>query len=61
MRDLKINNWAADLAEIETLSSKHGGVKYVLCVRDIFTKLAWVKSLKDQKATTALHGFHGIK
>ena len=34
----KVNIWAADLAEMESLSSKNKNVKYLLCVIDIFTK-----------------------
>ena len=32
------NIWAADLAEMESLSSKNKNVKYLLCVIDIFTR-----------------------
>ena len=38
----KVNIWAADLAEMESLSSKNKNVKYLLCVIDDFTKYAWV-------------------
>ena len=41
---------AADLAEVRSLSSKNPGVKYLLCVIEIFIKYAWVKPLKDKKA-----------
>ena len=40
-----------------SLSSKNGGVKYSLCVLDVFTKYAWVKPLKEKKAKTVLNGF----
>ena len=43
------NTWAADIAEIESLSSKNKNVKYLLCIIDVFTKYAWVKPLKDKK------------
>ena len=43
----KDNIWAADLAEMGSLSSKNQGVKYLLCVVDVFTKYIWVKPLKD--------------
>ena len=45
----KNNIQEADLAEMESLSSKNKNVKYLLCVIDIFTEYAWVKSLKDKK------------
>ena len=50
MRGLKIIFFAADLAEMESLSSKNFGVKYLLCVIDVFAKQAWVKPLVDEKA-----------
>ena len=39
------------------LSSFNCGIKYLLCVIDVFTKNAWVKPSKDKKAKTALYGF----
>ena len=53
----KDNIWAADLAEMESLSSKNKNVKYLLCVLDVFTKYAWVKPLKDKKGVTVLNDF----
>ena len=44
----KDNLWVADLAEMESLSSKNKNGKYLLCVIDIFTKYARVKLLKDK-------------
>ena len=44
----KGNIWAADLAEIGSLSFKNKIVKYLLCVIDAFTKYAWVKPLKNK-------------
>ena len=41
----KDNIWAADLAEMGSLSSKNKNVKYLACVVDFFTKYAWVKPL----------------
>ena len=40
-----------------SLCSKNRGVKYFMCVINVFTKYAWVKPLKDEKAKTVLHGF----
>ena len=44
----KENICAADLAEMESLSSKNENVKYLLRVVDVFTINAWVKSLKKK-------------
>ena len=45
----KDNIWAADLAEMESLSPKNKNVKYLLCMIDVFTKYVSVKSLKGKK------------
>ena len=42
----KDNIWAADLAEIDSLSANNKSFKYSLCVIDVFTRYAWVKPLK---------------
>ena len=47
--------WAADLAEMGSLSSKNKNGKYLLCVIDVFTKYASVKPLKDKKGKTVLN------
>ena len=53
----KDNIWAANLAEMGSLSSKNKNVKYLLCVIDVFTKYAWVKPLKDKKGRIVLKAF----
>ena len=40
-----------------SLSSKNKNVKSLLCVIDVFTKHAWVKTLKDKKGKTVLNAF----
>ena len=40
--------WAADLTQIESLGSSNSDVNCLLCVIGVFTKYAWVKSLKDK-------------
>ena len=47
---IKDNIWVADLVEMRSLSYKKRGVRYLLCVVDVFTKYAWVKPLKGKKA-----------
>ena len=56
----KDNIWPADLAEMDSLSSKNKNVKYLLCVIHAFTKNAWVKPLQDKKGKTVLHAFMEI-
>ena len=59
MWDLKIkgNIWAADLVEIQSLSSKNKNVKYLLCAVDVFSKYTWVKPLNDKKGKRVLNAF----
>ena len=42
---------------MKSISSKNRGVKYSLCVTDVFTKYAWVKPFNDKKASTFPNGF----
>ena len=46
----KDNIWAADLAEMESLSSNNKNVEYLLCMIDLFNKYTWVKFLKDKQS-----------
>ena len=40
--------WAADLAEVQSLSKYNKGFRFLLCVIDIFSKYAWVVPLKGK-------------
>ena len=51
------NIWVTDLTEMGLLSYKNWGIRYLLCVVDVFTKYAWVKPLKDKKTKIILNGF----
>ena len=52
----KDNIWAADLAKIESLSSKNKNVEYLFVI-DFFTKYARFKPMKDKKGKTVLDAF----
>ena len=41
--------WGADLADVQLLSKYNKGIRFLLCVIDIFCKYAWVVPLKDKK------------
>ena len=45
----KDNIWGVDLADMESLSRKNKGIKYVSCAIDLFSKYAFVIPLKDKK------------
>ena len=44
----KGNIWRADLADMQLISKLNKGFRFLLCVIDIFSKYAWVVSLKDK-------------
>ena len=45
----KDNIWGVDLADMKLLSKCNRGIKYLLCIIDIFSKYAFVVPLKDKK------------
>ena len=45
----KDNIWGVDLADMQSLSKYSKGIKYLLCVIDLFSKYAWVVPIKDKK------------
>ena len=51
------NIWGADLAEMPLLSKLNKGFRFLLCVIDIFSKHAWVISLKDKKGISIVNAF----
>ena len=55
----KDNIWGVDLANMQ-LSKFNKGVKYLLCVIDLFSKYAWVIPIKDKKATGIVNAFKKI-
>ena len=49
---LKGNIWNTDLANMHLISKSNKGFVFLLCGIDIFSKYAWVVSLKDKKSIT---------
>ena len=49
-----------DLADMQSLSRKIKGIKYLLCVIDLFSKYAFVVPLKDKKETSIVYAFDKI-
>ena len=56
----KDNIWSADLADMQLLSKYNKGIRFLLCVIDIFSKYAWVVPLKDKKAISIVKAFQSI-
>ena len=51
------NIWSVDLADIQLISIYNKGIRYFLCVIDLFSKYAWVVPLKDKKGITIVNAF----
>ena len=56
----KDNIWGADLADMQLLSRYNKGIRFLLCVIDIFSKYAWVVPLKDKKGASIVTAFQSI-
>ena len=56
----KDNIWGADLADMQLLSRYNTGIRFLLCLIDIFSKYAWVVPLKDKKGVSIVTAFQGI-
>ena len=56
----KDNIWGVDLAEMQSLSRKNKGIKYLVCVIDLYSKYAFVIPLKDKKVISILNAFDKI-
>ena len=52
--------WGADLADMQLISKFKKGFRFLLCVIDIYSKYAWVISLKDKKGITITNAFEKI-
>ena len=56
----KDNIWGVDLADMQSLSRRNKGIKYLLCVIDLYSKYAFVIPLKDKKGISILNAFDKI-
>ena len=56
----KDNIWGLDLADMQSLSKKTEGIKYLLCAIDLHSKYAFVIPLKDKKGISITNGFNKI-
>ena len=50
----KDNIWGDDLADMQLISKFDKGLRFLLCVIDIFRKYAWVVPLKEKKVLQLL-------
>ena len=56
----KDNIWGVDLADMQSLSKKNKGIKYLLCDIDLYTKYAFVIPLKVKKEISIVNAFNKI-
>ena len=56
----KDNIWGVNLADMQSLSRKNKGVKYLLCTIDLYSKYAFVIPLKDKKGISIVNAFNKI-
>ena len=54
------NIWGVDLADKQSISKYNKGIKYLLCVIDLFSKYVWVIPIKDKKGTSIVNAFKRI-
>ena len=56
----KDNIWGVDLADMQSLSRKNKGIKYLLCAIDLYSKYAFVIPLKDKKGISIVNAFNKV-
>ena len=56
----KDNIWGVDLADMQSLSRKNKGIKYLLCAIDLYSTYAFVIPLKDKKGISIVNAFNKI-
>ena len=54
------NIWGADLADMQLISKFNKGIRFLLCVINIFSKYAWVIPSKDKKGITITNAFQKL-
>ena len=57
---IKDNIWGVDLADMQSLSRKNKGIKYLLCAIDLYSKYAFVIPLENKKGISVTKGFNKI-
>ena len=53
----KDNIWGVDLADMSLIIKFSKGIKYLLCVIDLFSRYSWVFPLKNKKGDSIVEGF----
>ena len=56
----KDNIWGVDLADMQLIRKYNKGVRYLLCVIDLFSNYPWVVLLKDKKGVSIANAFQNL-
>ena len=56
----KDNIWGVDLADMQSLSRKNKGIRYLLCTIDLYSKYVFVIPLENKKGISVTNGFNKI-
>ena len=56
----KDNFWGIDLADMSLISKFNKGIKYLLCVTDLYSKYSWVIPFKNKKGESIVEEFQNI-
>ena len=56
----KCNIWGVDLVDMQLIRKYNKGIRYLLCVIDLFSKYPWVVLLKDKTVVTVANAFQSI-
>ena len=56
----KDNIWGVDLADMQSLSRRNKGIKYLLCAIDLYSKYTFVVPLKGEKGISIVNEFNKI-
>ena len=60
LSQFKDNIWGVDLADMQSLSRKNKGIKYLLCAIDLYSNYAFVIPLKDKKGISIANAVNKI-
>jgi hypothetical protein len=54
------NQWAIDLLDMRRWSKSNFGTNYVLCVVDVFSKMAWMEAIKNKTAESVVTAMQNV-
>ena len=54
------NIWAADLIDMQAFAKDNDGVKYLLCVIDLFSRYGWIMLLQNKSGVSVYDAFTKI-